>query len=183
MVCCVLVAVQANAQGYNDGDVHAAPAKKRTYTEREMQELKDGVISKNGRMFLVKNGAEESMYESAFMLDGTKVSPNGTYIRLDGTKDKLKDNQRMLLSGKLEFLPPVHFVTMKQGKMIVVNDSIEIFLDRELTLENGNHIYPDGHVMVDGKRVEFSDGDRMNMSGAWMEPVHYGSSSWETKAK
>lgn len=169
-ICLVMMGMSSFAQ-YAAGDVHAAPAKTRKYTEHELQTLKDGVAMQNGRMFLVKNGTKESMLDVYTMLDGTKVLPDGTYLKLDGTKGKLQDGYQMLLSGELHKAPPMHYVTMKKGKMLVVSDTIEVILDRELSLENGNKIYPEGYMISEGKKVLLSNGDRVNISGEFMPPT------------
>jgi len=155
---------------YN-GDVHAAPAKTRKYTEHELQMLKDGVAMQNGRMFVVKNGAKESMLETLTLLDGTKVFPDGSYQRLDGSKNKLQNGYQILMGGELHKAPPLHYVTMKSGKMMVISDTIEVLLDRELSLENGNKVYPEGYMISDGKKVMLSNGDRVNISGEFMSPT------------
>lgn len=168
-ICGVLLGMSCFAQ-YN-GDVHAAPAKTRKYTEHELQTLRDGVAMQNGRMFVVKNGAKESMLETVTLLDGTKVLPDGTYQRLDGTKNKLQDGYQILMGGELHKAPPLHYVTMKNGKMLVVSDTVEVILDRELALENGNKVYPEGYMINSGKKVLLSNGDRINISGEFMSPT------------
>lgn len=168
-VCCLILGISTFAQSY-EGDVHAAPAKTRTYTEHELQAPKDGVIMKKGRVFVVKGGSEQSIFETMTMLDGTKILADGTYVKLDGTKGKLREGEQILFNGELHSAPPQHFITMKNGKMMVINDTIQILMDRELTLENGHKVYPQGYMINEGKKVMINNGDRINMSGNWMEP-------------
>ena len=156
---------------YN-GDLHASPAKGRTVTLSETQKMEDGVLMRNGRMYVVKKGVETSMYEDVSLLDGTRVHIDGTLLRVDGTKNKLHNDERININGVWSKLPALHYATMQNGRMMLVRDTTSILMDRELVTENGNKIYAQGYVVtVDGRRVQFMEGDRMNISGAWMDPL------------
>lgn len=184
-ICCLAFVAQTYAQNQVYGDVHASPAKTRTYSERELKSMQDGVFMRKGRMFVVSQGTEQSMYEPMTMLDGTKVQPDGSYLKLDGTKHRLHDDERMFLSGQITAVPHTHFVTLKNNKMWVVRDTINILMDREYTLENGSKVYPEGYAIHEGKKVAFAEGDRMNLSGVWMEPeqLSYSNKPAETSSK
>ena len=180
-IACLIVTCQAFAQ-YAEGDMHAAPAKKRNQTQSERTRMMDGVEMKNSRMYVVKNGQEMSMYDDVVMLDGTKVHVDGTITKLDGTKVKMQDGQRMFLSGVMDKMPVVNFVTLQGGKMVLVKDTVNIMMDRMLSTDNGTKIFPEGYVVTtDGKKVPFAEGDRMNLEGVWMEPVRSSYSSQPTQ--
>ena len=171
IISCLAFASQVDAQS---GDPHFSLAKGRVYSEREKQKLEYGVYVKNGNVMQVSNGQEVRMYDSMTLLDGSKVLPDGTILRLDGTKNKLNDGQRISLNGQISNIPKDEYVTMNNGRMTIVKDTIWIVMDRDLMLENGNRVFVQGYVVSpDGRKVPFNEGDKMSLAGTWMndQPV------------
>ncbi len=166
IVSAIAFAVQVNAQS---GDPHFSLAKGRVFSEREQTTMQNGVFMRNGVPMEVKNGSEMRMYEDMKMLDGSKVLTDGTILRLDGTQTKLQEGERIFLSGVVSPIPKNEYVTMNNGRMTIVKDTIWIQMDRNLMLENGNRVFVQGYVVTsDGKKVQFKEGDKMSMGGAWM---------------
>ena len=151
------------------GDPHFSLAKGRVFSEREKQQMDYGVFMKNGSVIEVKNGMQVKMYDSMTMLDGSKVSPDGTISKLDGTKFKLQEGQRITLNGQISSLPKDEFVTLNNGRMTIVKDTVWIVMDHDLMLENGNRVFVSGYMVTqDGKKVTFDEGDKMSLQGRWM---------------
>ena len=168
---CIALAAQVNAQ---TGDPHFSLAKGRVYSEREQAVMQTGVLVKNGNVYEVHNGAEMRMYNSMSMLDGSKVLPDGTILRLDGTKTRLQEGERISLNGVVNAVPKNEYVTTSNGRMAIVKDTIWIPMDRNLMLENGNGVFTAGYIVTpNGKRVSFVEGDKISMEGKWMndQPV------------
>ena len=61
----------------------------------------DGVLMKDGQLWVIKNGTTKPMTNSVTMLDGTSVLIDGTYTTMDGTKKLLKNGDLIGLDGKL----------------------------------------------------------------------------------
>ena len=168
---CIALAAQVNAQ---TGDPHFSLAKGRVYSEREQSVMQTGAVMKNGILMEVRNGTEMRMYDTMKMLDGSKVLPDGTILRLDGSQTKLHEGERIFHSGVVSAMPKNEYVTMSNGRMTIVKDTIWIEMDRNLMLENGHRVFIQGYVVTpDGKKVQFNEGDKMSLQGIWMndQPV------------
>ncbi len=61
----------------------------------------DGFIIKNGKIMMRKHGKVTTLNQQMTLSDGTDVMNDGTIIRPDGTKEKLKEGDYMDLSGKI----------------------------------------------------------------------------------
>ena len=59
----------------------------------------DGVMMKNGKLMMVKNGKMTLMDHEMSMSNGTKVMSNGTIMKKDGTKMMMKEGQHMNMAG------------------------------------------------------------------------------------
>ena len=171
IVAAITFAIQVNAQ---TGDPHFSMAKGRVFSQREQSVMQNGVLMRNGIVIEVKNGSERRMYEELKTLDGSKVLPDGTILRLDGTQSKLQEGERIFLSGVVNSVPKNEYVTMSNGRMTIVKDTIWIQMDRNLMLENGNRVFVQGYLITsDGKKVQFNEGDKISLQGSWMndQPV------------
>ncbi|MBC7749617.1 MAG: hypothetical protein H7Z76_13770 [Methylotenera sp.] len=171
IVAAITFAIQVNAQ---TGDPHFSMAKGRVFSQREQSVMQNGVMMRNGIVTEVKNGSERRMYEELKTLDGSKVLPDGTILRLDGTQSRLQEGERIFLSGTVNLVPKNEYVTMSNGRMTIVKDTIWIQMDRDLMLENGNRVFVQGYVITsDGKKVQFNEGDKISLQGNWMndQPV------------
>lgn len=61
----------------------------------------DGVMMKNGKMMMVKNGQFTALDHEMIMKNGTKVMADGTCTKKDGTKMLMKDGEHLDMSGNL----------------------------------------------------------------------------------
>lgn len=78
----------------------------------------DGVIMKNGKMMMVKNGQFTALDHEMTMSNGTKVMADGTCTKKDGTKMLLKEGQHIDMDGKL-----ISMDAKKDKNMYLVPDS------------------------------------------------------------
>lgn len=78
----------------------------------------DGVMKKNGKMMMVKNGQMTSLDHDMTMSNGTKIKSDGTCIKKDGTKKMMKEGQHMDMSGNM-----IPMKTNKDKNMYLVPDS------------------------------------------------------------
>ncbi len=70
--------------------------------QEKTSKLKDGVMMKDGKMFVVKNGEESEMIKAVIMSNGTKVLVNGEVISKNGETTKLENGDSVTMSGKIE---------------------------------------------------------------------------------
>jgi hypothetical protein len=61
----------------------------------------NGVVMKDGKMMVVKDGQVTPMEQDMTMSDGTKVSKDGTVTMKDGKTKTLKDGQMVTMDGKM----------------------------------------------------------------------------------
>ena len=59
----------------------------------------DGVMMKNGKLMMIKNGKKTLMDHEMSMSNGTKVLSNGMIMKKDGTKMMMKEGQYMNMAG------------------------------------------------------------------------------------
>jgi hypothetical protein len=78
----------------------------------------DGVVLLNGKVMQVKNGQTVVLDQNLTLDNGTEIMTDGTYIKKDGSKMKLKEGQNLDMSGKI-----VPAKTNKDNKIYLVPDS------------------------------------------------------------
>ena len=61
----------------------------------------DEFVMKEGNMMMKKGGFLMMMAEEMMLPNGTKVMTNGDVVKSDGTKEKLKEGQRMNIEGMM----------------------------------------------------------------------------------
>lgn len=66
----------------------------------------DGCMMMNGKMMMIKNGKMSSMSKPMTMSNGTKMLVDGTCIKKDGTKMKMKEGDHVDMSGKIHTKKP-----------------------------------------------------------------------------
>ena len=69
--------------------------------QKTYKSFPDGVVMKNGKLMMVKNGKKTLMDHEMSMGNGMKVLSNGTIIKKDGTKMMMKEGQYMDMAGNL----------------------------------------------------------------------------------
>ncbi len=81
----------------------------------------DGVMMQNGKLMKVKNGQMSVCQEDEMTLsNGTKIKNDGSYLDKDGRKMKMKEGERMDMSGNVTSKN-----TDKDRNMYLVPDSIK----------------------------------------------------------
>lgn len=83
----------------------------------------DGVLMKNGKMRMVKNGKLTLLDHEMSMDNGTKVFPDGTLMKKDGTKIMMMEGQRMNMAG--------HISNTKTKKIITRTTSVKKTADNK----------------------------------------------------
>ena len=78
----------------------------------------DGVMMQNGKMMQVKDGKTSNLDHDITMSNGTKIMSDGSYLKKDGTKMKMKEGQHMDMSGN-----KVATKTNKDSNMYLVPDN------------------------------------------------------------
>lgn len=86
-------------RNYDDTDHHKMT--KEMNRQTVYKSFTDGVMMKKGKVMLVKNGKLTKMDHEIAMGNGTKVMPDGTIRKKDGTKMMLKEGQHMDMAGHM----------------------------------------------------------------------------------
>lgn len=63
--------------------------------------IKDGVTMKDGKLLMTQSGITNPVTQEAALVNGTKISPDGTVTMADGTTATLKEGDYLSLSGRL----------------------------------------------------------------------------------
>ncbi|HEX8427922.1 DUF6799 domain-containing protein [Hymenobacter sp.] len=63
--------------------------------------VKDGVMMKEGKVLMTQSGITSPVTQEASLVNGTKISPDGTVTMANGTTATLKEGDYMSLSGRL----------------------------------------------------------------------------------
>lgn len=66
--------------------------------------IPDGVMMKDGKILMVKNGEFTTLDHDMTLTNGTKIVPDGNYTTYDGITMKLKEGQHIDMDGKLTFI-------------------------------------------------------------------------------
>ncbi len=61
----------------------------------------DGCMMMNGKMMMIKDGKMSPMTNPMTMSNGTKMLVDGTCVKKDGTKMKMKEGDHMDMSGNM----------------------------------------------------------------------------------
>lgn len=80
--------------------------------------IPDGVMMKEGKILMVKNGEVTTLDHDMTMTNGTKVVTDGNYTSNNGTTMKLREGQHIDMDGKLTFLK-----SKKDRNMYLVPDT------------------------------------------------------------
>jgi len=70
--------------------------------------MQDGVMMKDGKMMVEKNGKAMKMHHTMTMADGTKIMSSGKVMMKDGKTMMMKEGEMMTMDGKM--------MMMKDGK-------------------------------------------------------------------
>ena len=90
-----------------DGDMDDQKMGKRNDNMNVMSS--DGIMMKDGKLMITKNGTTMPMEIEMTLENGTKVMTDGTYTEKNGTTLRMKNGDHMMMSGKI--------MSMKKPKM------------------------------------------------------------------
>ena len=62
---------------------------------------KDGAVIREGKLMLTQQGHTNPVLEEISLTNGTKIKPDGTVTRTDGTTVTMKEGDYLSLSGRL----------------------------------------------------------------------------------
>ncbi len=139
---------------------------------------KNNIVMKQGKVMVVKDGKESIMASEMLMPDWSKIYPDGTVEKQNGTKTKMKEGERFNTEGEPMSKINTGFtgtttttqtvVVYRTGKMIVLLGDKEIPLSKERILNNGTKIMTDGTItkkdassfkLKDGEKVDYNTGE------------------------
>lgn len=63
--------------------------------------VKDGVTLKDGKVLITQSSLTTTVAQETSLINGTKISPDGTVTMTNGTTTTLKEGDYMSLSGRL----------------------------------------------------------------------------------
>lgn len=124
---------------------------------------KDHIMMTNGKMMVIKDGKTSEMEKSMTLEDGTKVMKDGSVVTKDGQAVKMGEDDLLLFNGRMT---KREHLMLKDGKMIVVKYGKTTPLEKQITLENGTKVTPDGTITLkDGKTSMVGETDMILMDG------------------
>jgi hypothetical protein len=129
----------------------------------------DGVMMKDGKMMMVKDGTLSPMNSDMNLNSTDKATKDGLITKADGSTIQLRDGEMMNMDGSLmrrkDEMMAMDGVTMRNGKMMKYNNGGLIPMDKEITMPSGK-VGLDGTVTLkDGSKVMMKDGDIMSQKG------------------
>lgn len=83
-----------------------SPAIDAMISQEKTQKMKDCVMMKDGKMYVVKDGESTEMTKAVVMSNGSKVLANGDVIAKNGDTVKLEDGDVVYMNGKIEKKTP-----------------------------------------------------------------------------
>ena len=148
----------------------------------------DGVLMKDGKLMVVKNGKKTTLDQDMSMSNGTKIKTDGNYTKKDGSTMRLKEGEHMDMEGNINLMNSNNDnnmgvqqnsqnnsdynsnsdgVFMQNGKMMQIKNGQKTAVqDNTLTMNNGTKIMSDGTCITkDGTKMKMKDGQHMDMEG------------------
>ena len=115
VICCFTIGAMAQANQTNDQkqaakENQAAPAKHDAQESGELSDL-DCAGMKDGKMYIHNNEKLTPMEKNITTKNGTKISTDGSYVKKNGKKGKLKNGECMDKDGKI-----VNYADMKKDE-------------------------------------------------------------------
>jgi hypothetical protein len=109
-VILLFAAIAITAGAYAQTDSTNTKLNSRDMNNNEMHHMQhspvheshpDGVMMKNGKMMMVKDGQFTVLDHEMTMSNGTTVMADGTWTKKDGTKMKMNEGEHIDMDGKL----------------------------------------------------------------------------------
>jgi hypothetical protein len=77
-------------------------SKKAHHTEQADKKMKDCIMMKDGKMWVMKGGKTMEMTKDMTLSNGSKVMTDGTVKMKDGKTMMMKDGESMMMNGKMK---------------------------------------------------------------------------------
>ena len=89
-------------------------------------------------------------------------------VNAQDTKMETKPQTETGAASEVKPQPKTHdYVTMKDGKMMVMKEGTMTPMEKDMEMTNGTKVMTDGSVMKkDGNRIMMKEGDKVYMNGA-----------------
>jgi hypothetical protein len=129
----------------------------------------DGMMMKDGKMMVVKDGTLSPMDSDMNLNSADKATKDGLITKQDGSTIQLREGEMINMDGTLmrrkDEMMAMDGVTMRNGKMMKYDNGRLIPMDKEITMPSGK-VGLDGTVTLkDGSKVILKDGDIMSQKG------------------
>jgi hypothetical protein len=134
----------------------------------------DGVMMKDGKAMIVKDGTLSAMDGDMNLNSADKATKDGLITKQDGSTIQLREGEMINMDGSLmrrkDEMMAMDGVTMRNGKMMKYDNGRLIAMDKEITMPAGK-VGLDGSVTLkDGSKVMLKDGDVMSQKGELAMP-------------
>jgi hypothetical protein len=157
------------------------------------------IAMKMGRMVQVKDGIDISLTSDVLMPDWSRIYPDGTIEKPNGSKTKLKEGERVNMEGEpmarlntgytgaplvatttksvqgqktttTTAVSSQTVIVMRSGKMVIQMGAKEVMMSKERMLNNGTKIMLNGKVTrKDGSSFQMREGDKIDYNSG--EPL------------
>jgi hypothetical protein len=104
-----VIAMVVSIASFSQGNSHKTKLKNNDKMHKMHKEKPNGVMMQNGRMMMIMKGKTSYLENEVTMSNGTRVLPNGTCIKKDGSTMMMMEGQHMNLGGNM--------IPMKNHKM------------------------------------------------------------------
>ena len=132
----------------------------------------DGVTVKTDTVYAMRGGQLDALTDDLKLPCDVVVNTNGYFKVADGHERKLEAGQVLRSDGWLlnqdgSVWPVFDYVTMKEGKVVVVRDGQAETLTKPMTFPNKLKITPDGVCAYpDGSNAHLADGQLFRLDGS-----------------
>ncbi len=132
----------------------------------------DKVLKKDGKVLMVQDGKTGPLNQNVSFASDVKVTTNGFITIANGKERELKEGQILTKDGLLynadgSVSPVIDHITMRNGRVYVVNNGQAAPLVQNMVLPNGSVVSTDGTLrMPGGRMVRLLDGHVLKLDGS-----------------
>ena len=129
------------------------------------------VSLKDGKLTIVRDGKSMPLETNITLVGDIKVTTNGTFTVKAGKERRLQEGQILRADGTItgtdgSITPVFDHVTLKNGRTLVVKDGEGAVANREIILDDGSKVTPDGTLTTKGgRRIKLLDGQIYKLDG------------------
>ena len=135
------------------------------------EESVDRVTFKDGKVMVVQDGESSPLKKQLLLSQQIKVNTNGTFRVNNGKPRDFKEGQvlsrdGMLISPDGSIEPVMDHITMKNGKLLVMQDGESRMLEADMAFPDGSKLLTDGTLRApDGRLKRLIDGELLTLDG------------------